>query len=210
MADPLPNVPNVLRLQFIGANATTPWMCQLYWHYNAATLITGDINSLCATAATAWQTNLAPLHGTGVTLTRVAGIDLRARDAAQGGVDVSYPGTAGGVAYPTSVAAACSWKVNYRWRGGHFRSYWPMGVAGNIQAGRLWSTAFLASMNTGVDAFRNALNGMTVGGTGGHLSGVRYVVDKVQLATPLDLPIVDSTVHQRVDTQRRRLGREVP
>jgi hypothetical protein len=209
MADPLPNVPNVLKLQFIGANSGTPWLMGLFWHYNAATLITGDINSLCAGAATAWQTNLASVHGTAVTLTRVQGIDLRARDAAQGGIDVSYPGTLGGVTYPASVAAVCSWKVNYRWRGGHFRSYMPAGVAGNITGGRLWSTAFLASLNTAVDAFRNALNGLTVGGTGGHLSGVRYVVDKVPLTVPLDLPIVDSTVHQRVDTQRRRLGREV-
>lgn len=210
MANPLPDVPNVLKLQFIGVNQTTPWLMGLFWHYNAPTLITGDINSLCALAATAWQTNLASVHGVPCVLTRVQGIDLRARDAAQGGVDVSYAGTMGGVPYPTSTSAVCSWKVNYRWRGGHFRSYMPVGTAGNITAGRLWSTGFLTSLNTAVDAFRNALNGMTVGGTGGHLSGVRYVVDKVPLSTPLDLPIVDSTVHQRVDTQRRRLGREVP
>lgn len=205
----LPNVPSVLKLQFIGTNQSTPWLFGLFWHYNAPTLITGDINSVCAAAATAWQTNMAGVHNTAVTLTRVQGIDLRARDAAQGGVDVSYAGTHAGVVYPTNVCAVLSWKVNYRWRGGHFRTYLPAGSAGDITAGRLWSTTFLTSLNTAADAFRNALNGLTVGGTGGHLSGIRYFDQKVMLETPLDLVIVDSTVHSRVDTQRRRLGREV-
>lgn len=209
MAIILPNVPNVLRLQFIGTNQTTPWLVQLFWHYNAPTLITGDINSLCALAATAWQSALAAVHNPAVVLTRVAGIDLRARDAAQGGVDVSYPGTHAGVVYPTNVAAVLSWKVNYRWRGGHFRSYLPAGSAGDVTGGRIWSTTFLTALNTGADAWRNALNGMTVGGTGGHLTGIRYFNEKQLLEVPLDLVIVDSTVHGRVDTQRRRLGREV-
>lgn len=209
MAEPLPNVPNVLKIQLIGSNQTTPWLNGIYWRYNAATLITGDINSLCANVATHWQTHLAPVHNTAVSLLRVQGIDLRARDAAQGGVDVSYPGSRAGVVYPTSVAAAVSWKVNYRWRGGHFRSYWPAGGSGDITSGRLWSSAFLTLLNTAVDGFRNALNGMTVGGTGGYLAGVRYHDQNALLATPLVLPVVDSTVHSRVDTQRRRLGREL-
>lgn len=209
MAEILPAVPNVLKLQFIGTNQTMPWLISLYWHYNAPTLITGDINSLCASAATAWQTNLSGVHNSAVSLLRVQGIDLRAPDAAQGGVDVSYPGVHAGVVYPTSVAAVISWKVNYRWRGGHFRTYLPAGSAGDITAGRTWSATFLTALNTGADAFRNALNGMTVGGTGGHMSGVRYHSQKQLLPVPLDLVVVDSTVHTRVDTQRRRLGREL-
>lgn len=209
MAIIFPDVPNVLRLQLIGTNQTTPWVLGLFWHYNAASLITGDINSVCANVATAWQSSLAAVHNPAVSLSRVQGIDLRARDAAQGGVDVSYPGTHAGVVYPVNVAAVISWKVNYRWRGGHFRSYLPAGSSGDITGGRIWSTTFLTALNTACDSFRNALNGLTVGGTGGHLTGIRYFSEKQVLAQPLDLVIVDSTVHGRVDTQRRRLGREV-
>lgn len=205
---PLPPVQNVLRIRMLGVNGQTPWFNGYYWHYNAATLLTGDVNAICQGFATAWSANLATLHGITVQLQRVEGIDLRAPDAAQGGVDANITGSRTGAALPVQAACVASWKVNYRWRGGHFRTYHPLGVITDITGGRLWSSSSLTTFNAAFDAYFAALQGIQVGGVGGHLTGVRYIQNSAPLVTPLDLPVTDVTIHSRIDTQRRRLGKE--
>jgi hypothetical protein len=79
---------------------------------------------------------------------------------------------------------------------------------------------FIGEMNTHFDAFITALNSITSGTftfvfialsyySGSHKTPENKHPDPVLRPTPLPFPISDGTAHTRVDTQRRRLGKEL-
>lgn len=209
---PLPDVLNVARVKMIGSNQGTPWVALFFWHYLAGTVTAGDLVSLCIGFATAWDTNMKAAFATTVSMTNVEAYDLSSRTGAQGTASGLGPGTRAGTPLPASIAAVASWKVNYRWRGGHPRTYWPAGTTGDVEQGHLWTTAAAQAFDTASGAFLTAVNALTIGGQGGYLTCVRYVHTPAPGAPPeyfdppLDLRIQDVSVDRRLDTQRRRLG----
>lgn len=209
---PLPNVANVARVKLIGSNQGTPWVALFFWHYLAGTVTAGDLVSLCTGFATAFDTALKPAMATGVTLQNVEAYDLASRSGAQGSATGFTTGTRIGTALPVSTAAVASWKVNFRWRGGHPRTYWPAGVSNDVENGHLWTAAAAAAFDTANGGFLTSVNGQIIGGQGGYLTCVRYVHTPMPgqppeyLNPPLDLRIQDVSVDRRLDTQRRRLG----
>jgi hypothetical protein len=209
---PLPDVANVARVKLIGSNQGTPWVALFFWHYLAGTVTAGDLVSLCTGFATAFDTHLKAAFATTVQLQNVEAYDLSSRTGAVGSATGFTTGTRLGTALPTSTAAVASWKVNYRWRGGHPRTYWPAGVTADVENGHLWASAAASAFDSGNGAFLTAVNTQIVGGQGGYLTCIRYVhtppggTGPAYLNPPLDLRIQDVSVDRRLDTQRRRLG----
>jgi hypothetical protein len=183
-----------------------------FWHYLAGTVTAADLVSLCTGFATAFDTNLKSAFGNVVSLQNVEAYDLSSRTGAVGSATGFTTGSRLGPALPTSTAAVASWKVNYRWRGGHPRTYWPAGVQTDVESGHLWSAAAAAAFDTGNGGFLTSVNGQIIGGQGGYLTCIRYVHTPVKgqppvyFNPPLDLRIQDVSVDRRLDTQRRRLG----
>lgn len=212
---PLPSVANVIRLRFNGLNQTTPWVALFHWHYNGTPPTAAALGSFCTAAGNVWATTTVQSFATTVSLQSVDAIDLSSPAGAAASGGVSTPGTRPGTPLPTSVAACVGWKVNYRWRGGHFRTYWPMGVQADVLSGHLWVEAQRATFEAANEGFLSQMNALSLGGTGGHLTGVRYVHTVTDpdgtkhpeyFTPPLDLQISRALVDARLDTQRRRLG----
>lgn len=213
---PLQPAAHILRLRFAGSIQTvSPWNVILHWNYTGPQPPSTTLNALCQQFASAWLTHLAPVHHVGVTLTTVEAVDLTAPDAAFGSALVAHVGTLAGTPFPASVAVCVSWKVNYRWKGGHPRSYFPAGVTASTANGRTWTTAAVGQFETAVNGFFGAMNAAASGSVTGRLTCLRRYQTlevgqpPVEFTPPLPLDFVTFDVDSRIDTQRRRLGPDV-
>ena len=211
---PLPDVQNVARVKALGLYQTHPIAILFFWHYNGNPPLTGDLNALLTGFDQALTTNMAPMLSTTVTITNWEAWDLASRAGATGAIPSTFVGTKIGATLPSSACYVTSWEVNYRWRGGHPRTYWPALIQTDLTNGSTVSTTVHTAMQNAVNGFRTAVNAITIGGTGGHLTAVRYIHSPVKgqppvyFEPPLDLPIIGNLHHLRIDTQRRRLGKE--
>lgn len=213
---PLQPVPHVLRVRLAGQIASvSPWNVLLHWNYSGTQPTSPQLNTICQAFADAWNVHLGPVHHTGVTLSTVEAWDLTSPDAAIGTAPVSHAGDLTGTALPAQVAVCVSWKVNYRWRGGHPRSYFPAGSSNSTTNQRNWTNLAVQSFETAVNGWFGAMNAVTTGAVTGRLCVVRrYSTLEVgqpptELTPPLVLDFVSFDVDTRIDTQRRRLGRDV-
>jgi hypothetical protein len=108
------------------------------------------------------------------------------------------------------VALCISWSISDRYRGGHPRTYLP-GIDGTfVTGGRLLTTAGHTAYLNAAAGFLTNMNAMTAGGSSWQMCCVRYFSQHQLLANPLVRTITGQSVHGRIDTQRRRLGKEVP
>jgi hypothetical protein len=204
----LPPVANVLQVRLIGALGNATWNNILHLQYSGQPPNSAALNTLAGQIATAWASNLASLAPTVCELTGMAITDLTSPTSASTAVTLATPGTRTGTAFSAQVAVVGSWVVNFRRRGGHWRTYLPFGVVADLLNQTQWVPTFAAAVQTGLAAFRTALNGMNVGGSPVTMVGVSYFDAHALRPTPLVLPIQGVAVHPRVDTQRRRLGKE--
>jgi hypothetical protein len=209
---PLPDVENVLRVKLNGTNQGTSWVALFYWHYNGAAPTGAQLATFCGSFMTATTGSIGAALGTHVGLTNVEAWDLSSREGASASGGAATNGSLAGAPLPTNIAAVCGWKVSYRWRGGHPRTYWPAGVTSSVENGHLWTDVAVGAFQTANNSFLTAVNGLTLGGTGGYLTAVRYVHTPVKgqppiyFTPPLDLQVQSALVDKRLDSQRRRLG----
>lgn len=108
-----------------------------------------------------------------------------------------------GAPTPPQVAILQSYQVTLRWRGGHFRSYYPY-VGSSVITGTFNDTvaaATLASMAIGYD---NMVSAMKTTGVLGGQTQMMYK-NKNDVATATLYPIATFDISNIVATQRRRV-----
>lgn len=206
----LPAVANVVLVRVKGTYGGQPWNAIFHLQYSGGAPTVADLNSIGTSIGTAWSANLASLHVAGVIVTGVDLADLTSQAAATTTVTLNIPGTRAGTNFPSSVATVVSWNINRRYRGGHPRTYFPFGVVADALTVRTWTTAFTTAVQTGANAFRTALNALSVSGTTYKMVCVSYILDHEIRTTPIPFTITGNVTHGRIDTQRRRLGKETP
>lgn len=135
-------------------------------------------------------------------------IDL---SSSSGAVESSAPGTAGGnvgTLAPLSVAAVTSWIISRRYRGGHPRTY--MGGLSDAQLNppQLLNGTFRTNWETAGGVFLGAVNALSGTLPGIALGAVSYRTANAPRVTPIFEPFIAARVHVRIDSQRRRLGKE--
>jgi hypothetical protein len=213
---PLPNVANVMRCRLVGANVDAAWNVIFYLQFSGTPPTSATLQTLGASIAAAYLSNLASLANISNSLTEVHLADLTTPTSASATVSVNEVGTRTGTAFTAQVAMVGSWQVNFRRRGGHWRNYWTFGVTSDMLSARHWTPAFTTAAATGLGGFRTALNAMNVGGSPISLVAVSFFngvnpnppPKSLLRPVPLVLPITGVAVHPRIDTQRRRLGKE--
>lgn len=220
----LPNAPSCVLVTLSGTNLTTRWQNKLHFTYPTGyTATLADMTNLGNGVIAAWNSDIAPLCNIGVTLINAQTTDLNSRTGPISSITpVSPPvGTRVGTAMTAQVALVASWVIQNRYRGGHARTYWPGGILSDTNNLHLWNTTFVTTANAGFTAFISAVNGIAVS-TGhfafvmlSYFSGSHKIPGQpppppVLRPVPTPFAIVGSVVHQRIDTQRRRLGKEVP
>ena len=212
----LPNAPKTLRVRFIGQYQSRPWVNVFHVQYSGAKPDIAAAKTLAQQFNGAWNTNLALLHTGTVQLNTVEVVDLDTSDGAVGTDNTLRSGTAAlsGQAMPPNVACCLSWKIAQRYRGGHPRMYLTGQMTGNTGANGLWQGAWVTPASTQGGNFITGINGLTgpqsplVAVATSYYKSHQGYPDNVR-PIPQNFPIQSCVVHSRIDTQRRRLGKEV-
>lgn len=192
-ATPVARAANVLHLKWTSGNNHT----------------LTDLTSLVSFLSTNWDASIGP---------SISGAWFHIGDVLSSlggdGVQATHVGNVAGqnpaVTFPPSVAVCISWKTNIVQRGGRSRTYIP-GVPQN--AVTTPNNAALASTYSGplksaAEGLINTIAAHTVGGDNVTLGTPSYY-SKCQLrAVPIFFGAYDAVVHDRLDTQRRRSGKE--
>lgn len=175
---------------------------------NSAGYTSTELGSLASAVRSAWVTNVIPLQATALTLTDVVVDDLSNDLGARGIASGSNAGTAGGTIVPASVAVCWSWKIANRYRGGHPRTYIGGVTASGMSNQNTWLSTYVTSHTNAATAIRTAINTTSVGGSTWTLICLSYYKDKALRPDPVPRPISGVSVDTRIDSQRRRLGRD--
>jgi len=109
---------------------------------------------------------------------------------------------------PNSACAVVSWKIGIRYRGGKPRTYFPIGSAASLVNGVGLPAAHVTSLKAAAAGFITDVNTFTSGTILVTFASVSYFHQGQLRPTGIPYPIVGSDVHNRVDSQRRRLGKE--
>jgi len=117
-------------------------------------------------------------------------------------------GTGGTIVQDNSASAVVSWLSTVYWRGGKPRTYLPTVPNTFIQnASELTSTA-IGTIKTAATGFRTAINALTQGTiTSTVLGMVSFQTGGVARSPAVFFSFTGASVHKRLGTQRRRLGK---
>lgn len=212
---PLPPVPSVIKVEFIGTYQSNTWAIIHHFQYSGSAPTVAQLNTLGAQLATDFGNNL--LSGQvsqHVSLLTVKLTDLSSNTGASTEVPVLEAGTNTSTDLPTNVAIGVSWSIAQRYRGGHPRSYLPGACSNMLASGSVsrLSGTFLGGLGTGAAGYIAAVNARTLGGSPIVFGSVNYFVygahPPALRSAGVFHAIIGSAVHPRLDSQRRRLGKE--
>jgi len=135
----------------------------------------------------------------------------------EGSTTSPFTGQDSGVRLPANCALVISWRTSQYYRGGHPRTYLPGIVQDRLEDARHWSAQTIADFGAAAYNFRAGVNNIQIPNgspvTLGHLqvfaNGGSTQNPKVYLDPPRFHVWTSQAVHPRVDSQRRRLGREL-
>lgn len=168
-----------------------------------------ELTSIATAFGTWHKTSVLPLQSNYVTLTGVVGLDL----GSSSGLSVSVPetgvGTASGTALPASVAACLSWSQGVHYRGGHPRTY-IMGLSTvDIASANTLTGSYMSSLQAAGNTLITNISAISgIGGGPAALCCLHRTLGKVTLNPPQAGIIFGASVFARIDSQRRRLGKE--
>jgi hypothetical protein len=213
---PLLPAAQVVHIRLVGTYGTTQWTNGYHLKYSGPAPSEVVLNGLCQQIGTHWSTTLASVASTNTLLQDVFASDLTSDTSAQGTDPTDHPGThVGTQPLPANIACCVTMKTNARWRGGHPRMYLTGMDGAECVDRKSWTASFIQLVETQFEAFRTLNNGMTNGGASWQFICLRRHKtlpdgSHVLMDPPLPLPIIGIAVDGRIDTQRRRLGPDVP
>jgi hypothetical protein len=205
----LPDAPGVARLKISGITQGQKIVHIMHVGYMGDSITAANCKTIADGARAAYNTNFASLLNNLTFMNYYEVTDLSSSMGASGTNTVSTDGTGALTNYVlTSSAAVVSWKQGLHYKGGHPRTYFPIRNGADITSGRLLTGTYSAALAAAAKAFMTAINAITLGGSPISLGMVSYWHNKALRVPPKFYAFTDATVGSRVDTQRRRLGRE--
>jgi len=207
----LPDSPFTVRIKFTGTYGAAKWNVLQHVGHSSPGLTTADLNTFAGAVRGIWNTNFAPLMNTNVTMQSVECVDISNTSGAVGTNNTASIGSRSGTtALPASVALVLSWKIARRFKGGHPRTYLPGMLGADTVSLTQWTGAYLTLALAAGEAYRVGINGLSLAGsTGVYLACLSYYTGGALRPVPRIDAISACQVHTRVDSQRRRLGREI-
>jgi hypothetical protein len=167
-----------------------------------------ELNALAAAVRSAWVSNVLPLQTSTLFLNDVTAIDLASETGPSGIAAGSNAGSKVTAAQPLNCAVCWSWSIARRYRGGHPRTYIAGLVSDQVSNATTITTAAQTAHAAAAAAIRTAVNAVTTSAGTAKLATVHYYRNKAILETPLVSQISGVSVDTRIDSQRRRLGRD--
>lgn len=206
---PLPPVPRCAKVVIHGQYGGYNGVAVFHVRHDADGWFVAELNALCTGMRTAWKNRFLPLQASGFGLGMVEALDLSndlGNYSSVTGTDSGGDFSAGNS--PNSVACVVSWKIPRHYRGGRPRTYiWGLKTGTQISTNSFTST-FTSQLTSAATAFIADTNGISAAGSGVQLGCVHYIKNKAYIIPPTFDAFTTAVVHGRIDSQRRRLGKE--
>lgn len=201
-------VPSVARISMRGTALGAQVVNVFHVQMDAGSPAKSTLATLVTSVRTNYQNFLVPLLGGDWSGDEAFGVDLTSEAGAE--ATASLAGTPGGASssYPQSTSMCITWKIERHYRGGHPRTYLGPVRSGAIESPTSFTAAYVTAAAAGATSFLAGVNTLTMTGLPVRLVTVHRYRDKVQLAVPTISPILSAVCDSRIDTQRRRLGRD--
>lgn len=135
---------------------------RLYFSYTGGPATAGDLASAATTIATAWGTDIAPLCGSGVTLTEVDILDISSHSGLSAVHPASIAGTRGATNLTDNTCFNLEFGIARRYRGGKPRIYLPAGVESDLLDASKWGSGFMTTVQTNFTAFITAVKAIAL------------------------------------------------
>jgi len=128
----------------------------------------------------------------------------------QGSFAATLGGAAAGNTLPPNCCTVVSWTIPAHYRGGHPRTYLPGTPESGLTSvgSNQLASSLRTSLATAWGSFLTAFNAALIGTVTEQLISLAYTRGGVALSSPSWYPITGGTIHGRLDSQRRRLGKE--
>jgi hypothetical protein len=166
-----------------------------------------DMNTMAQQMSLKWISRLVPLVTNAYNFTGVQGQDLTSDVGFASTAAASQVGGKVGTRLPNSASCCITWKTAAHYRGGHARTYLAPTIASDLTVGTTLIGTYVTAVKTAAQGFLSEIAMVAVAGPPA-LGLVRRQVNKTILTTPLFYPYTDADVDSRIDTQRRRLGKD--
>jgi len=210
---PRPRPPtNTIRLALTG-NYSGSEFANIFWldATLTGTPTLGDLETLSAAVGGAYASNLLNHQSTAAELTGYRSVLLLAGPtelSAEGAL--SEFGTDATDGEPAQVSAAVSWGISAYYRGGHPKTYMPGMCTDMLANVTTLDPTYVSALQAGGADFITAVNAETTTTISAVTLGtVSFASGNAWRATPVFRPFISAHVHPRIDTQRRRLGKEL-
>jgi len=167
------------------------------------------LKTLADALNTSWQTNFGAKLNNGWKVTSVAAQSLGG-DGAQGINNTGFTFTNSSSGLPPGAAICLSWLSNATWRGGRPRTYLPGIVQNDLAAvnGSALASGVPASFASAGNAVLTTMNAVTDAGNSFTMGFPSYYTNYTLRPVPVFYPLGSAIVHSRLDSQRRRNGKE--
>ena len=201
-------VPATARVTVRGTSQGQAIVNVFHVRWTGGNMTTADVTYMANLVATNFGSKFRPLLNANWSGDSVRAVDLSLATGAEATVALPGQGALTGIRVPQSAACCVTWRILKHYRGGHPRTYLgPLGDSAMENSTSLEAT-FLTSANTAANGFLNAINAGTTGGQTMKLVAVHRWSGGVEIIVPQTSDILSATVDSRIDTMRRRLGRD--
>ena len=210
---PKPPIPNgVAKIIHEGTVFLRNWANIFYMLLGTSgTPTAADVLSLATAAHNAYGTHLQPWKTTGSVLHTTKAIYVPTTGSELvGEYATDVAGATTSTPLSNNAASVASWLTDQYYRGGHPRTYFDGNYAASTVDPSTWSNGFITGLEGFAVAYIAALNAFSsthftlpVMGT------VSYARHNVWRPAGIHVAYFGVTVHPRIDSQRRRLGKEV-
>ena len=204
----LPFVPNVLKLEVTGTlgpgeftnifhvgGSTSPW---------TVSQVEAAVSHLNSTLGYIYTND----GGTDLSVTELVATDLTSDTSPRVVSTPGWTGSRSGISAPASSCVLVAWGVSRRWRGGHPRTYFPLGDAALMENSTTWDTAFITQVAADVASFIEAIYSCPLpAGSSPVPVAISYYTGGALRTTPVIDVITSESVRPRICSQRRRLGK---
>lgn len=205
---PMPSVEGVIKLEVMGnISGNTQFANVFHLGQSGGPWTSGEMYDVYVGFAAHLADVYANNAGTAVTVTEVKMTDLTSDTGAVLVEDVDWVGTRSGISAQASACVLTSWAIPRRYRGGHPRTYWPLGDAALQATPQSWDEAFIAACNTDIENFVISTTSVSAEAA---LGCVSYYSGGVLRETPLFQAFTAYNTDVGIRSQRRRLTSTTP
>lgn len=207
----LPFASAVLKVAVRGTIQGTGWVNTFHVKYTGTAPSAADLTTFANALAPIYKNRLMTgTQSTGSTMVGIDVTDLSAETSPKVTTTQSQAGNVAGTALPAGSSIVISWNIQRRYRGGHPRTYVPGLTITSLNSSNSSqvSAAQISTLGAGASGFISDVAALTVGTASCKLVCLSYYQGRALRGTPQTFDITGAAVHSRMDSQRRRLGKE--